>query len=85
MIHILTGVDDQRRPSVQDLRDAAQSVRARITPIERLDILEEIFRVREAEEKWENGELGMSRDPLQTTIFLPYFLYSSVPRLQWIY
>lgn len=59
LIHILRGVDDSRRVSVQELRDAARNVRQRITPVERLDILEEIFRVREAEQRWENGELGI--------------------------
>jgi hypothetical protein len=60
LIHILRGVGESRRIGVHDLRDAARSVRQRIKPAERLEILEEIFRVREAEERWENGESGMS-------------------------
>jgi hypothetical protein len=40
------------------LQEACQEARRQIKPIERLEIFDEIFKVRSFEERYERGEIG---------------------------
>lgn len=43
------------------LRAAIQSLRPDVSPPERLKVLDEMFHVREMEERYLNGEIGMTQ------------------------
>ena len=64
MIHILCNLGGIHI-SVEQLKDCAEGVRRRFPPTARIGALNEIFRVRELQERFENGEVGMNdSDPL---------------------
>lgn len=58
LIHLLRGLDKRRGITVDQLEDAGRSIRRRIKPADRLDVLSEIYRVRRVEERYESGEIG---------------------------
>ncbi|KAL1970407.1 hypothetical protein VTN77DRAFT_5568 [Rasamsonia byssochlamydoides] len=69
LIHILRSLQaaegkKSRNVTVDLLEDATRSVRRRVKPVERLEILNEIFRVRRAEERYEKGEIDGSTEVL---------------------
>ncbi|KAF7114550.1 hypothetical protein CNMCM5793_009195 [Aspergillus hiratsukae] len=55
LVHILCELRDSRGITVAKLREADQSIRRQITPPERLQVLDEIYRVREEEESYLDG------------------------------
>ncbi|RHZ56389.1 hypothetical protein CDV55_102564 [Aspergillus turcosus] len=57
LVHILCELRDSRGITVAKLREADQSIRRQITPPERLQVLDEIYRVREEEESYLDGRL----------------------------
>ncbi|KAJ9293614.1 hypothetical protein DTO271G3_7693 [Paecilomyces variotii] len=57
LIHLLRGLDKRRGITVDQLEDAGRSIRRRIKPADRLDVLAEVYRVRRVEERYENGEI----------------------------
>lgn len=59
LIHILRGLGKSRGVTVDQLEDAGRGIRRRIKPVERLEILSEIYRVRRVEEQYENGLIGL--------------------------
>ncbi|KAL2010791.1 hypothetical protein VTN00DRAFT_3509 [Thermoascus crustaceus] len=62
LIHILRGLGKSRGVTVDQLEDAGRSIRRRIKPVERLEILSEIYRVRRVEEQYENGKIDGSAE-----------------------
>lgn len=65
-MHILCNLRESHDITVDKLREASQSLRTEISPPERLEVLDEVFRVREMEELYLNGEIGTFR-VLRTT------------------
>lgn len=63
LIYILRreGLLTKRHATTKRLQQFTSSIRQRVKPAERLEILDEIFRVRRLEEEYENGEIGVSR------------------------
>lgn len=58
LVHILTELRTSHGITAQRLREADQTIRRQISPVERLQILDEVYRVREEEEKFLDGESG---------------------------
>lgn len=58
LIHILRELGDSHGITAEKLRDAGQDVRRQIQPTERLKVLDEIYYVRTAEERYLRGEIG---------------------------
>ncbi|KAL4936404.1 hypothetical protein BDV06DRAFT_93717 [Aspergillus oleicola] len=52
LVHILCGLRESHAITVEKLQEADQSIRRQITPVERLQVLDEIYRVREEEERY---------------------------------
>lgn len=63
LVHILCELKDSHGVTADKLREAAQDVRRQITPSHRLQVLDEIYFVREMEERHLNGDLGMQITP----------------------
>lgn len=59
LVHILCELKDSHGVTADKLREAGQDVRRQITPAHRLQVLDEIYFVREMEEKYLDGDLGM--------------------------
>ncbi|KAJ9255358.1 hypothetical protein DTO280E4_4255 [Paecilomyces variotii] len=57
LIHILRELGDSHGITAEKLRDAGQDVRRQIQPTERLKVLDEIYNVRSAEERYLRGEI----------------------------
>ncbi|RHZ57306.1 DUF2841 domain-containing protein [Aspergillus thermomutatus] len=57
LVHILCELRDSRGITVAKLREADQSIRRQITPPERLQVLDEIYHVREEEESYLDDHL----------------------------
>lgn len=57
LIHILRELRESHGITAEKLREAGQDVRRQITPAERLNVLDEIYNVREAEERYLRGEI----------------------------
>ncbi|KAL1963362.1 hypothetical protein VTN77DRAFT_8378 [Rasamsonia byssochlamydoides] len=62
LIHILRELRESHGITAEKLREAGQDVRRQITPVERLKVLDEIYNVRQAEERYLSGEI--SKDTL---------------------
>ncbi|KAL1985298.1 hypothetical protein VTN96DRAFT_8097 [Rasamsonia emersonii] len=62
LIHILRELRESHGITAEKLREAGQDVRRQITPAERLKVLDEIYTVRQAEERYLSGEI--SKDTL---------------------
>lgn len=65
LVHILCELKDSHGVTADKLREAGQDVRRQITPANRLQVLDEIYFVRQMEEQFLNGEIGR---PLLTSI-----------------
>lgn len=63
LVHILCELKDSHGVTADKLREAGQDVRRQITPSHRLQVLDEIYFVREMEERYLNGDLGMQITP----------------------
>jgi hypothetical protein len=59
LVHILCELKDSHGVTADKLREAGQDVRRQITPGHRLQVLDEIYFVREMEERYLDGDLGM--------------------------
>lgn len=57
LIHILRELRESHGITAEKLREAGQDVRRQITPAERLKVLDEIYTVRQAEERYLSGEI----------------------------
>ncbi|KAL2008839.1 hypothetical protein VTN00DRAFT_7033 [Thermoascus crustaceus] len=57
LIHILRELRESHGITAEKLREAGMDVRRQIVPTERLSILDEIYYVRQAEERYLNGEI----------------------------
>ncbi|EAW16604.1 DUF2841 domain-containing protein [Aspergillus fischeri NRRL 181] len=57
LVHILCELRDSRGITVAKLREADQSIRRQISPPDRLEVLDEIYRVREEEESYLDDHL----------------------------
>lgn len=60
LVHILCELKDSHGVTADKLRDAGQDVRRQITPSNRLQVLDEIYFVRQMEEQFLDGEIGSS-------------------------
>lgn len=60
LVHILCELRESHSICVDNLKEADQSIRRQIAPIERLQVLDEIYRVRGEEERYLNGNSGVS-------------------------
>lgn len=58
MVHILCELKDSHGVTADKLREAGQDVRRQITPANRLQVLDEIYFVRQMEEQFVDGEIG---------------------------
>lgn len=63
LLHILCDLRCSHGVTSQKLKDAEQSVRSHIIPVERLELLDELYRVRGEEEKLLIGLLGKGLQP----------------------
>ena len=59
LVHILCELKDSHGVTAEKLRDAGQDVRRQITPANKLQVLDEIYFVRQMEERFLDGEIGM--------------------------
>lgn len=57
LVHILCRLKDSHGITAEKLREAGQDVRRQITPANRLDVLDEIYFVRQMEEQFIDGEI----------------------------
>ncbi|KAJ5594094.1 uncharacterized protein N7459_000302 [Penicillium hispanicum] len=57
LVHILCDLKDSHGVTADKLREAGQDVRRQITPANRLQVLDEIYFVRQTEERYLNGEI----------------------------
>ncbi|CAG8905469.1 unnamed protein product [Penicillium egyptiacum] len=64
LVHILCELKDSHGVTTGKLRDAGQDVRRQITPAHRLQVLDEIYFVRQMEEQFLDGEIGMCHTAL---------------------
>lgn len=58
LVHILCDLKDSHGVTADKLREAGQDVRRQICPANRLQVLDEIYFVRQMEEKYLDGEIG---------------------------
>lgn len=58
LVHILCELKDSHGVTADKLREAGQDVRRQISPAHRLQVLNEIYFVRQMEERFLDGELG---------------------------
>lgn len=59
LVHILCDLKDSHGVTAEKLCEADQDVRRQITPAHRLQVLDEIYFVRQMEECFLNGEIGV--------------------------
>ncbi|KAJ5976595.1 hypothetical protein N7481_010302 [Penicillium waksmanii] len=64
LLHILCDLRCSHGITSQKLKNAEQSVRSQIMPVERLELLDELYRVRGEEERFLEGFLGRDLKPL---------------------
>ncbi|KAJ5240530.1 uncharacterized protein N7469_002121 [Penicillium citrinum] len=67
LLHILCDLRCSHGITSQRLKSAEQSVRRQIIPVERLELLDELYRVRGEEEMFLEGLLGMGLQPTYHT------------------
>lgn len=58
LVHILCELRESHAICVEKLKEADQSVRRQIAPVERIPVLDEIYHVREEEERYLDGRTG---------------------------
>jgi hypothetical protein len=68
LVHILCELKDSHGVTADKLREAGQDVRRQITPSHRLQVLDEIYFVREMEERYLDGNLGMHINALKACL-----------------
>lgn len=59
LIHILCELRASHDITADKLKEAGQDVRRQISPAERLEVLDEIYYVRQMEEHYLSGDIGM--------------------------
>ena len=59
LIHILCELRGSHDITAEKLKEAGQDVRRQISPSERLEVLDEIYYVRQMEEHYLAGDIGM--------------------------
>ena len=59
LVHILCELRESHNITSEKLKDAGQDVRRGIVPEERLQVLDEIYYVRDMEELYLDGKIGM--------------------------
>jgi hypothetical protein len=59
LVHILCELRDRHGVTAEKLREAGQDVRRQISPANRLEVLDEIYFVRQMEEQFLDGKIGM--------------------------
>ena len=59
LIHILCELRASHYITADKLKEAGQDVRRQISPAERLEVLDEIYYVRQMEEHYLSGDIGM--------------------------
>ncbi|KAJ6026887.1 uncharacterized protein N7446_004512 [Penicillium canescens] len=86
LVHILCELKDSHGVTAEKLRDAGQDVRRQITPANKLQVLDEIYFVRQMEERFLDGEIDASTLIQITHTHLPEAIYHDVdevsPRTQ---
>lgn len=60
LVHILCELRTSHGVTARRLKEADQPIRRQISPTERLQILDEVYQVREEEEKFQEGVIGNS-------------------------
>lgn len=60
LVHILCELKDSHGVTVEKLREASKDIRRQIAPANRLHVLDEIYYVRSAEERFLDGKTGRS-------------------------
>lgn len=58
LVHILCELKDSHGVTAEKLREAGQDVRRQISPANRLQVLDEIYFVRQMEERYIDGKIG---------------------------
>ncbi|KAL6232179.1 hypothetical protein BDW75DRAFT_243225 [Aspergillus navahoensis] len=71
LIHILCELRESHAICVEKLREADQAIRRQISPVERLQILDEIYRVRGEEERYLDGRSDPQAVVYVSRIHLP--------------
>ncbi|KAL2869789.1 uncharacterized protein BJX67DRAFT_370607 [Aspergillus lucknowensis] len=71
LVHILCDLRESHAVSVEKLKEADQSVRRQICPVERLQVLDEIYHVREEEEKFLDGKIDGRAAVCVSRVHLP--------------
>ncbi|KAJ5114941.1 hypothetical protein NUU61_000700 [Penicillium alfredii] len=75
LVHILCELKDSHGVTADKLRDASQDVRRQITPTNRLQVLDEIYFVRQMEERFLDGEVEANTLVQVTQTHLPEAIY----------
>ncbi|KAL5332715.1 hypothetical protein BJX70DRAFT_105153 [Aspergillus crustosus] len=57
LVHILCGLRESHSMCVEKLREADQAIRRQLSPAKRLQVLDEIYRVRREEERYLDGDI----------------------------
>ncbi|KAL4932017.1 DUF2841 domain-containing protein [Aspergillus undulatus] len=69
LVHILCELRESHAITVEKLKEADQSIRRQIMPVERLQVLDEIYRVRKEEERYlDGGSSGMLHSPATNAV-----------------
>ncbi|KAJ5210435.1 hypothetical protein N7491_010242 [Penicillium cf. griseofulvum] len=81
LVHILCELKDSHGVTTDKLRDAGQDVRRQITPAHRLQVLDEIYFVRQMEEQFLDGEIDASTLIQVTQTHLPEAIFQDSDEL----
>lgn len=68
LVHILCELKESHNITSEKLKDAGQDVRRAIVPEERLQVLDEIYYVRDMEELYLDGKIGMPPNGLNNRV-----------------
>ncbi|PWY94599.1 hypothetical protein BO94DRAFT_553510 [Aspergillus sclerotioniger CBS 115572] len=71
LVHILCELRESHSICVEKLKEADQSVRRQIAPVERIPVLDEIYHVREEEERYLDGRTDGSTVVCVSRVHLP--------------
>ncbi|KAJ5917816.1 hypothetical protein N7454_010191 [Penicillium verhagenii] len=77
LVHILCELKDSHGVTAEKLRDAGQDVRRQITPANRIQVLDEIYFVRQMEERYLDGEIDANTLVQVTHTHLPEANYQA--------
>ncbi|KAJ5372269.1 hypothetical protein N7517_004275 [Penicillium concentricum] len=81
LVHILCELKDSHGVTTDKLRDAGQDVRRQITPAHRLQVLDEIYFVRQMEEQFLDGKIDASTLIQVTQTHLPEAIFQDSDEL----